>query len=374
MKDGKGAELDNCDALLAELGLSPMPKAIKKRASMTTKKRKSSPKKKTSGQASKKSTVKPSPLRTQIDAPNKTFGNTTGRNSLYKKLFQMKPKGEEPKQKELNPVMQRSLSKTSVVSAKLKVGADLLPTKSTKPLTIPQEFSFATEKRIKRIKQPTVPSAPKTWSLAHGKPPTQAMSPKFSKTKAAEPGEKKPPVLKRPVAEVRVTVPKPPVFATNLRAGSRKTAEHDSDRENKTIVRPKPLTVPRAPLLSTSMRASKSSINPASVSAATSFLCSPFKARPAPKFGKPFEPVRPHRHTTPMDVHLPGEHLHKRPKVEDGTTAEAMASLSHQTPKRSEKENRVPGIAVARERKVTKALSPKLSTGNRIRNRMMQSY
>lgn len=396
LTNAQGLELDNCDALLAELGLSPMPQQIGKstrvspRRASPNKKRRSSPRKKTPVKSRKGASVQPSPLRNQVDMET----TKSGRNSFYKKLFQMKPKKvveesankvetNKPLVQQANQIQQKTKpttqSKTSTVSAKLRVGADLLPAKSVKPLTVPREFSFATDQRLKRSNSTArLGTSMSSASIAEKKtlptnmvvsrqvrPPTQPMSPKFSKRmhmvrqeKISQPLNA---AVQKPVAPTRtskVTVPKSPNFST---------------------ARPR-----------------KSHINPLAISAQTSFLSTPFKARPAPKFGKPFEPVRPHKHTVPRDMKLPGDHANqsKRLKLEsDRNEAEvALSQLALHTPARKthaagmnpstpimapkpheNQENQPRNNLLLAAKKVTIPRSPKFSTSTRIRQRNLSN-
>lgn len=158
------------------------------------------------------------------------------------------------------------------------------------------------------------------------------------------------------------------------------------------VVKPTPkVTVPKSPNFST-YRSRDAQINPLAISAQTSFLSTPFKARPAPKFGKPFEPIRPHRHTVPQDIKLPGDYISqaKRQRLEndrkDAVTAMSRLALqtparkvhasAHSTPKQLEdQENRPHSNAQSKSglKKITIPQSPKFSTNNRIRQRHLKS-
>jgi len=326
LTNGAGQELDNCDALLAELGLSPMPKGLfpskqdiqaavaKKqmdRKSYEDSKKKSakvSPKKRTPSKSPKKQaksrlgiSAQPSPLRQLIDPsasndmganmePSISVKPVTRRNSLYKRLFEMKPKKHEP----LQPVQIAPKSSTCRVSAKLKVGPDMHPTRSVKPLTVPREFSFSTDQRLKRSHAPVLVQKGSVRSILTSirsaavnrivKAPTKPMSPKLTKRTITMVSLELQPEVILPA--------KPVISQVKLRP---------------VVSRPPPrVTVPRSPNF-TCIRPRKTT--PSSQAASNSFLATPFKARPAPKFGKPFEPVLPHHHTLAKNITLPGDRL-----------------------------------------------------------------
>lgn len=391
LTNGQGVELDNCDALLAELGLSPMPQKIpdsrkknKSRSPSKSKQRRRSSPRKTPSKTGKGGSVQPSPLRNQIDHHVET---KSGRNSLYKKLFQMKPKHNDVSPKEVQQVKSINAvqvkpssgqSKTSTVSAKLRVGADLLPAKSVKPLTVPREFSFATDQRLKRSTSSTklAPSTSvssigekRTNTIRQVKPPTQPMSPKFSKRvpfvrPVSQPQNA---AVKKPVAQPRITIPREPNFATASRIEAKKT--FGTRPETK-------VTIPKSPNFSIA-RPRKSHIDPLAISAQTSFLSTPFKARPAPKFGKPFEPVLPHRHTVSRDINLS-----KRQKLESDmaklvlqTPARKTPGIVPSTPKQQDDQENRPrnNLLTAAAKKITIPRSPNFSTNNRIRQRHLKS-
>jgi hypothetical protein len=92
LQDQNGKELDDCDALLAEFGLSPLPKALKLKPKASAPLKRPSPLRasrtnefstKTPSRMPRNSTAQPSPLR-QINLPPKNAPS-----SVYKRLFQM---------------------------------------------------------------------------------------------------------------------------------------------------------------------------------------------------------------------------------------------------------------------------------------------
>lgn len=93
LQDQNGKELVDCDALLAEFGLSPLPKALKLKPKASAPLKRPSPLRKstneqhatkTPSRMPRNSTAQPSPLR-QISLPS----NKNAPGSVYKRLFQM---------------------------------------------------------------------------------------------------------------------------------------------------------------------------------------------------------------------------------------------------------------------------------------------
>ena len=317
--EGEGVELENCDALLAELGLSPMPKGLFSRSRVSPgtkpsglpaehglKKRKSrSPKgmkARTPPARRPHSSARPSPLRAMLDVANETTDGAVvsaamagpkppqlTRDSLYRRLFQMQPKSHHEDKK-----------KKGSIPAILKVGADLLPAKSVKPLTVPREFHFASCTRPKKqpstssvpgTAQPSVPSAsarPRPAGLGK-KEPTKPVSPKLTRRREM--------VLPRDFTQMPASL-KRPVFPST-------TTRFTVSALKKTT------TVPRSPKFSLIKKRRPVGEPEAAVE--------PFVARPVPSFAKVFQPVKPHAHTQPKEMHLPGDEIReaKRQKLQD---------------------------------------------------------
>lgn len=383
--EGEGVELENCDALLAELGLSPMPKGLFSRSRTSPgakpggvpagpglKKRKSrSPrctKARTPPARRPHSSARPSPLRAMLDVANETtdgIGPSAGtgaamagpksqrpaRDSLYRRLFQMQPKSH-----------QGDTKKKGSIPAILKVGADLLPAKSVKPLTVPREFHFASGTRPKKqpgtssasgTAKPSAPSVsarPRPAGLER-KEPTKPVSPKI--TRRREVG------LPRDFIEMPVFVKRPVFPSTTTRftvSALKKTATVPRSPKFSLIKKRRPAGEPEAPV-------------------------EPFVARPVPSFAKVFQPVKPHAHTQPRELHLPGDEIReaKRQKLQDRIEHDAELDRRQRefharpappmSPKTSTRATPRPSTG----RKVTRPTSPKFSTGERIRSRKQQS-
>jgi hypothetical protein len=229
------------------------------------------------------------------------------------------------------------------IPTKLKVGPDVIPAKSMKPLTIPKEFNFATTSRLKKevrrtetgvkkrgsplknqVKQAPVVIAlkkltePRSPKLSYRNPPRKSavhtlpiVSPKKVNVSAK-------PV---PIQQKPATVPKPPKFATEDRIALKQQFKKRVDTETsvsqfkatpfpKEILKkpigipPKPsisVTVPHTPNIRQSKRLREADADFKSIQP------SPFRAKPVPAFDSPFKPVVNHQHTQPIDFHLPGE-------------------------------------------------------------------
>lgn len=424
--EGEGVELENCDALLAELGLSPMPKGLFSRSRASPgaklggvpagnglKKRKSrSPramKAQTPPARRPHSSARPSPLRAMLDVANETTddastsaGAGTGtavagpksqrpaRDSLYRRLFQMQPKSH-----------QGDTKKKGSIPAILKVGADLLPAKSVKPLTVPREFHFASGTRPK--KQPGTSSAPGT---AKPSEPSASARPRPAGLERKEPTKPVSPKLtRRREVGLRGDLIEMPVFA------KRPVFPSTTTRFTVSALK-KTATVPRSPKFSLIKKRRPAGEPETPVE--------PFVARPVPSFAKVFRPVKPHAHTQPKELHLPGDEIReaKRQKLQDRIEHDAELdrrqrefharpappmspkTSTRATPRPStvphpphfatedrlvqrlahlqveEKENR-PSTGgsgrAATGRKVTRPASPKFSTGERIRSRKQPS-
>lgn len=259
MTNGEGIELQNCDELLAQLGLSPMPKGIFSQPVKASPSLRRSPRLK---QQKSHGSIKPSPLRNQVQSSGSAGlvpVTREKRNSLYRKLFEMKPKTKVPIK----------------LPAKLKVGADMLPSKSVKPLTVPREFNFATNNRL--VSRPP-------------KPPVKASIPK--------------PIPRKPA-----TKPASPKFTQRIRKEPAVTTD------NFKVTKPQSKLVAKVPLVR---------LPPAKVTIPKSpKFCSgkatDMKPSSVPKFAKVFQPIRPHKHTIPRNFMLPGDAISeaKRRRLEE---------------------------------------------------------
>lgn len=280
----------------------------------------------------------------------------------YDQLFQIEPKHtthlqhSNHKTSPGQPQLGKVRTPDRVKLARLKMAAPLLPTRSTKPLTVPVEFNFSNRTRSYKEEETTkstfqVPNKPKPAS----KPmiPTKKLTvpespmlmtklrtkPQSSQTQSESKPEEKP---LRPVTEnkkPKITVPVDISLMTALRGGKLKeqcgglrstspfvTTEIPLESLSINRERPKSLaphiTVPISPKLSTSRRA-KSHKNQEDIAVAPP----PFKARPVPH-PKPFQPKLEHHSIKPLPVVLPGDAIteEKRKRFSEALERERAAA------------------------------------------------
>lgn len=230
------------------------------------------------------------------------------------------------------------------IPTKLKVGPDVIPAKSMKPLTIPKEFNFATTSRLKKYRKKTaetnvrkrssplknqVKQAPAVSAV---KKLTEPRSPKLSYRNPPRKSAvhtlpivspKKVNVSAKPtsVQQKTITVPKPPKFATEDRIALKQQFKKRIDTETsvsqfkatplpKEILK-KPIGIPMKPSISVTIPHTPNIRQSKRLREADplfkSIQPSPFRAKPVPVFDSPFKPVVNHQHTQPADFHLPGE-------------------------------------------------------------------
>ncbi|PJF19042.1 hypothetical protein PSACC_01149 [Paramicrosporidium saccamoebae] len=271
----------------------------------------------------------------------------TRKQASYEKLFEM-TRREKPRQV---ATLGRVRTPDKAMIVKMKTAAPLLPTRSTKPLTMPVEFNLSSrtrsEKRVsfelprqKSIKGPlaAVKASEVAWEtklMFLEKVDSSRVPKAHDKTSSAEANFAKPFVAKPVdsrmiygagnfgvphVKKTKITVPVDFHFSTTARSKAISTSPFTTTESIPERKREMKLTVPMSPNLSKPTRRIAREQN-------SEDHPETFKARPAPH-SKPFVPVIQHYRTEPHPIRFPGDAIttEKRKRFQETLKREREAA------------------------------------------------